>query len=106
MEGNVKALILGVIGILVLAIIINVAIGIYEPTAVKNAIKATTSYNQTVDGVTYSFNGNGQSPQEAGQEAHDAMNTVRVVANVILGLVFLVLVILSAVSLFSGKKKY
>lgn len=101
---QVQALIYGVVGILVLAIIINVVIGIYEPTAVKNAIKATTSYNQTVDGVEYEFTGNGESPQNAGQSAHDSMNTIRIVANVLLGLVFLVLVILGVVSLFSSKK--
>lgn len=103
MESQIKGLILGVVGVLVLAILINIAITIYEPTSVKNAIKATTTYNQSVDGTMYQFNGNGESAQEAGQSAHDSINTVRVVANVLLGLVFLVLVILSAVSLFSKK---
>lgn len=105
MEGQIKGLALGVIGVLVLALLINVFITIYEPTAVKNAIKATTQYNQTIDGVAYSFNGNGNTAQTAGQEAHDSMNTVRVVANVLLGLVFLVLIILSSISLFSGKRR-
>lgn len=103
MEADIKKFILAIVAILVLAIIINIGISIYEPTAVKNAIKATTSYNQTVDGTTYTFTGNGNSPQVAGQEAHDSMNTVRVVANVLLGLVFLVVVILTAVSLFKTK---
>lgn len=105
MEGQIKGLILGVVGVLVLAILINVAISIYEPTAVKNAIKATTSYNQTVDGIEYQFDGNGQSAQDAGQEAHDNINVIRTTANVLLGIVFLVLVILSAVSLFKGGKR-
>lgn len=106
MEANVKGLVMGVIGILVLALVINIAIGIWQPTAIKNAVKATTSYNQTIDGVTYQFDGTGDSAQQAGQDAQDNVNTVRTVANVLLGLVFLVLIVLSAISLFGGKKHY
>lgn len=105
MEGQIKGLLIGVVGILVLAVVINIAISIYEPTAVKNAIKATTTYNQTVDGVEYEFTGNGESAQDAGQTAHDSMNTIRVVANVLLGLVFLVLIVLGVVSLFGSKRR-
>lgn len=106
MEAQVKGLLIAVLGLLVFAIVANIAISIYEPTAVKNAIKATTTYNQTVDGVTYTFTGNGDSAQDAGQSAHDSMNVIRTTVNVILGLVFLVLLVLGAVSLFSSKKHY
>jgi hypothetical protein len=106
MEAKVKALLVAVLGLLVFAIIANIAISIYEPFSVKNAIKATQDYNQTVDGVTYTFDGTGDSPQQAGQDAHDSMNVIRTTVNIILGVVFLVLLVLGAVSLFSTKKNY
>jgi Tfp pilus assembly major pilin PilA len=106
MEGKVKGLLIAVLALLVFAIVANIAIAIYQPYAVKNAVKATTSYNQTVNGVEYEFAGTGDSPQQAGQDAVDSMNTIRVTVNIILGVVFLVLLILGAVSLFSSKKNY
>jgi hypothetical protein len=106
MEGQVKGLILGVVGVLVLALIINIGISIYQPTAVKQAVETTQPYNQTIGGVEYTFEGSGDSPQDVGQEAVDSMNTIRWVANALLGLVFLVLIVLSAVALFGGKKHY
>jgi hypothetical protein len=105
MKENIMPLLYGVIGILVLALVINVAIGIYEPTAVSNAVKSTVGQNFTVDGVTYLLTGNGQSAQVQAQEVHDSINTIRITANVLFGLVFLILVILGVVELL-GKKKH
>lgn len=103
MEKNIMPIIYGVLGIIILALIINVAIGIYEPTAVKNAVLATTDQSFTVDGVEYNVTGSGISAEDAVQEVHDNITIIRTTANVLLGLVLLILIILSAVNLFKQK---
>lgn len=99
MEKNITPFIMVIVGILIFALLVNIGVSIYEPSAVKSAVKATTNQTFTVDGTSYTATGNGQSASEAVQEVHDNVSTVRTTANVLLGIVFLIAVILGAVSL-------
>jgi hypothetical protein len=103
MEDLVKGPIIAVVGIIVLLLVVNIGISIYEPTAVKNAIKSTTTQNYTVNSVEYELEGTGESAEDEAQAVHDNVNTIRTIANVLLGLVFLVVIVLAAVSLFKRK---
>ena len=99
----VKGPLLAVIGVLLLIIIVNIGITIYEPTALKSAVKSTQAYNAVIDGSTINLTGNGQTAIEATQEVRDNTNLVRWIVNILGGVVFLLVVIFAVIGML-GKK--